>query len=102
MGLYLRGRVRPTQWHGWRRVLEVDDDGTRHRRVVLVARVGDMIMGSVAFIYPDAASARDDHEVGGTGFLLSLPFGGNQGSELDHLYVATARHLLIDGKTKGQ
>jgi hypothetical protein len=56
-----------------------------------------MIMGSIAFIYPDADAARDDQEVGGTGFLISLPFGGNPAPEVDHLYVATARHLLSTG-----
>jgi hypothetical protein len=38
--------------------------------------------------------------VGGSGFLVTVDYAGNEDSELGHVYVVTARHVLLDTKTQ--
>jgi hypothetical protein len=62
-----------------------------------VPRVADEYLGAVVFIYPSVASAEADQGVGGTGFLLGVPFQDNPLSlHPAHAYVVTARHVLHD------
>jgi hypothetical protein len=75
----------PSPWHRW------SFDGGR---VEVVPRVADEYLEALVYVYPSLEHAEAD-KGGGTGFLLSHPFGDDQRSILEHCYVVTARHVLL-------
>lgn len=62
-------------------------------------RVPDDYIGSVIYLYPSEADAREGRQVGGSGFLVRVPFGDilEGGLRANQIYAVTNRHVLDDG-----
>jgi hypothetical protein len=64
---------------------------TRAERINL-SRIDDRILGSVIYLYRTAKEAEDGHELGGTGFLVSVP--SETDPEYLYVYAVTNKHVV--------
>lgn len=57
-----------------------------------MARIEDIIVDCVFFIYPSGQAAIDGEEAGGTGFFLGIPFARQ--ADGMHVYAVTVGHIV--------
>jgi hypothetical protein len=59
-------------------------------------RIDDEAAKAIVHVYPDMDSAQSDREEGGTGFVMAVPVANLAPLVVDHTYVVTNRHLIVN------
>lgn len=64
-------------------------------RIGDVAKISPQYLEVVVFLYPSIEAARDATNIGGSGFLVGIPYATVEGPL--HIYAVTNRHVVLNG-----